>query len=289
MRKNAGMHGGADNDRAPAASLVPMAFVAAAVVVLALLVHGSRKGTIVVQRIAFSATTVQNGKTNRPAPFSVVEITETSADGTDQRDLTSNTFGRAGFQQVVAGQTIELYDPIDNTIFVTTAAGEQRAFDQQATLNTPKGSHISTTTVRLRAVRSFASGRRSVYEQQLAAGQLTVAGRVSIDGRPALKLVQSRATRLPVLNNNSGAYKSLGTIYVSPQTYDPIEEIIRSNLPGITETVLDRWQTYRVLPATSTNRRLVSLTALHPHARIVRSATAYLRASQSETRSSTRP
>jgi hypothetical protein len=288
MRENAAMHAGAESHRASAASLVPMAFAAAAVLVLALLVHGSRKGTIVVQRIAFSATTVQNGKSNRPAPFSIVEITETSADGTDERDLTSNTFGRAGFQQVVAGQTIELYDPIDNTIFVTTAAGEQRAFDQQATLNTPTGSH-TTTTVRLRAVRSFASGRRSVYEQQLAAGQLTVAGRVSIDGRPALKLVQSRATRLPVLNNNSGAYKSLGTMYVTPQTYDPIEEIIRSNLPGITETVLDRWQTYRVLPATTANRRLISLTALHPHARIIHSATGYFRASQSDTRSSTRP
>jgi len=289
MRENAAMHAGAESHRASAASLVPMAFAAAAVLVLALLVHGSRKGTIVVQRIAFSATTVQNGKSNRPAPFSIVEITETSADGTDERDLTSNTFGRAGFQQVVAGQTIELYDPIDNAIFVTTAAGEQRAFDQQATLNTPKGSHTSTTTVRLRAVRSFASGRRSVYEQQLAAGQLTVAGRVSIDGRPALKLVQSRATRLPVLNNNSGAFESADTVYVSPQTYDPIEEIIRSNLPGMTETVLDRWQTYRVLPATSTNRRLLSLTALHPRARIIHSAMGYFRASQSDTRSSTRP
>jgi hypothetical protein len=289
MRENAAMRGGADNHTAPAASLVPMAFVAAAVVVLALLVRGGHTGTIVVQRIAFSATTVQNGKTKRPAPFSIVEITETSADGTDERDLTSNTFARAGFQYLVAGQTVELYDPLDRTIFVTTAAGQQLAFDQQATLNAPKGSHFSTTTVRLRAVRSFAAGRRSVFEQQLDAGQLTVAGRVTIQGRPALRLVQQRATRLPVLNNNSGAFLSADTVYVSPQTYDPIEEVIRSNLPGITETAINRWLTYRVLSATSRNRRLVSLTALHPHARVIHRAMAYLRASQSQTRSSTKP
>jgi hypothetical protein len=289
MRENAAMQGGADKRRASAASLVPIAFVAAVVVVLALLVHGGRKGTIVVQRIVFSATTVQGGKTNRPAPFSVVEITETSADGTDQRDLTSNTFGRAGFQQVLAGQAIELYDPIDRTIFVATQAGEQQAFERQAKLNTPKGFHTSTATVRLHAELGFAAGRRSIYEQQLQAGQLTVAGHVTIDGRPALKLLQSHATRLPVLNNNSGAFESVDTIYVSPQSYDPIEEIIHSNLPGITETVLNRWQKYRVLPATTANRRLISLTALHPHARIIHSATAYFRASQSETRSTTTP
>ena len=42
-----------------------------------------------------------------------------------------------------------------------------------------------------------------------------------------------------------------------------------------------------VLPATPANKRPVSLTARHPRARVVDNAMAFLRASQSETRTTT--
>jgi hypothetical protein len=116
MRENAAVHGHADSHRASAASLVPIAFVAAAVLVLAVLVHESSKGTIVVERITFSATTVYNGKPNRPAPFVTTSIDETSADGTLQRSFTSNSVTRPGYQQVVVGSTLQLYDPAENTV-----------------------------------------------------------------------------------------------------------------------------------------------------------------------------
>jgi hypothetical protein len=88
---------------------------------------------------------------------------------------------------------------------------------------------------------------------------------------------------------------STTTVYVTPGSYEPIESVNRTRLPGVeyvngTKSVgvrtisVTRWRTYRVLPATAANQRLLSLTARHPHARVVDNATAFLRAGQSEIR-----
>jgi hypothetical protein len=288
------MQGGADNRRTSAASLAPMALVAAAVVVLALLVHGSRKGTILVERMAVSATTVENGKANHPTPFVITAIEETSADGTLQRSFTSNSVTRLGYQEVSAGDTIQLYDPADNTVYATTQQAQQRATLAQIRSTAPKGSHVSVGTVHFSSVSypsapdQYAPGLISSFERQLRAGQYRLAGRTTIDGRAALRLVQTRATLLP-LATQSGRFQSRDTAYVAPGSYDPIEGIVRATLPGLRTTVVNRWQGYRVLPVTPANQRLLSLTARHPNARVIDNARAYLRASQSEIRTSTTP
>lgn len=281
MRENAAVHGGADKHRRSAVTLLPMAIVAAVVLALALFVSNGRTGTIVFARMVVSATTTQSGRTSHTALFSILEITETSPDGVEQRVLTSDTFTRPGFQMVVAGQRIELYDPLDDTIFATTQAAEQRAVNAQTGLSQ------AGITARVQYARiSFVPGRRSVFQQQLLAHQYRVAARETIDGRPALKLVPVTANQLLPARHSPGSYASLGTAYVSPRTYDPIEEVNRTRLSGIVSTAIVRWRSYRVLPATSANQRLLSLTARHPHARMIDNARAFLRATQSEQRPS---
>jgi hypothetical protein len=49
---------------------------------------GGKQGTIVVERIAFSATTVHDGKTTHPPPYLLTSIDETSADGKEQQPKT---------------------------------------------------------------------------------------------------------------------------------------------------------------------------------------------------------
>lgn len=282
MRKNAAMRADEDSRMAGWAALAPVVLAAVAVLVIALVVRGSKTGTIVVQKIVLSGTTIQNGQENRPRPFAISEITETSVDGTAQREFTSNSFSRPGFEQVVSGQSIQLYDPLDHTIFETTEAAEQRAVDEEMGLSEPNRTRSSTASSVQYARFSFVPGLRSVFEQQVLAHQYRVAGRQTIDGRPVLKLVPVRVDQLLPAHHRPGSYASLGTAYVSPRTYDPIEQVIRTKLPGVVSTATVRWRLYRVLPATSANQRLLSLTALHPQARIVENARAFLRATQSE-------
>lgn len=284
MRENAAVTGGADNHRGGPASLLPMAAVAVAVLIVALVVASGRTGTIVVQRIMFLARSSQNP----PMRYSVTSITEASAEGTDEGDFEANTFGRPGYQGVATGQTVQLYDPHDNTIYVTTLSAEARALDQEFDVPTAKGSHVrahaSVQRVSSRGV--FIPGRESVYERELRAHQYSVAGRAMIDGHAALRLVQSRASRLGL--DGGGISLSLTTVFVSPRSYDPIEAVVQVKLPGIESTTVERWQVYRVLPATSANQRLLSLAARHPHARIVDSGRAYLRATQTQVRTVSR-
>lgn len=283
------MHGDADRHRASVASLATTAVVAAAVLLLALLVHGNGKGVIVVERITFSSTTVRNGKTNRPAPFVISSIDETTADGTLQRSFTSNSITRPGYQQVIVGDTLQLYDPADNTVYVTTPQAQQRATVAELRSTSPKGSHVSVGIGRGRSVSApeqDVPGRTSVYERQVRAGLYRLVGRTTIDGRAALRLVQTRATVLAI-RNSLGGFVSGDTVYVAPGTYDPIEELSSSTFPGLRTMVVSRWQSYKVLPATPANQRLLSLTARHPTARVVDDARAYLHANQSEIRTTT--
>lgn len=271
---------GADNRRASAVALLPVAVAVAAVLALALIVKGNERGTIVVQRVAISARAVQSGKRNPPVAYSVTEIVETAADGSEERTFTSETFSHPGLQQVTAGQHVQLYDARDNTIFVTTQPAIQRALRAEMGA---AGDDVGVHQVSLRSRLVFSPGRQSVFAQQLHARQYRIAARTTTGGRPALEIVQTHPTRLHGFSV-TGGYRSLTTAYVSPRTYDPIEEITHMSLPGVTDTVVERWTEYRVLSSTTGNERLLSLTALHPHARIVDGARAFLQATQSEQR-----
>lgn len=275
------MHGGADSPRASPGALISVVVVVVAVLVLALVVKANQTGTIVVERIVLSASSTTGTYTQHSSSFATTEITETDANGADVRDLESNDFSWPGFQQVTAGQRIELYDPLDNTIFVTTQPAVQRAINQQMRALLHGGGSARSTSVQYAAAqRVFTPGRRSVYAQEVLAHRYRVIGRTTIDGRPALKLF--RATPLQGFTG-PGDYKSFDTMYVSPRTYDPIEDITRARIPGARTRTVQRWSVYRVLRATTANRRMLSLTALHPGAAIVHGARAYLRATQSQT------
>jgi hypothetical protein len=288
IRENAAVHGGSATKTPSSASLIPMAFVAVGVVVLALLVSGvlwrNTNGTIVVQRITLSFTTHVRDRTNHSRSISVITITETSAAGTEQRSFTSSSFTRPGFQQVAAGKTLQLYDPVDNTVYVTTEQAQQRATVEQMKASAPKGATVNVGVGKLQAVSangvSYAPGGTSVYEQWLHDGSYKLVGRTTIDGAVALKLIQSNPTRLPV-PSPSGRFASTTIVYVTPGSYDPIETVNRTKLPGVLAISATRWHTYRVLPATAANKRLLSLTARHPQARVVHNAMAFLRATQS--------
>lgn len=279
------MRGDADRHRPSAAALLPIAAIAGIVLAVALLVSSSQTGTIVLQRISLAAHATQSGQANPPVAFSMTEISQTAANGTLQREFISNSFYRLGDEQTFTPQGgLELYDAHNNTIFSTTQSDLQRALEAQAGASPPKGAHVNTSVgrvQRLSAQYMFVPGKRSIFEQGLLAHEYRIAGPALIDGRPALKLVQSRSSRAALEGAAHGLSTDL-TIYVTPVTFAPIEEIVRTRLPGVQSTAIERWLAYRVMPATNRNTRLLSLIARHPHARIVRDASAYLRAGQSQ-------
>jgi hypothetical protein len=269
-----------------------MAFVAIGVLVLALVVSGNtRPGTIVVQRITMTSTTATAGKAHRLMAFSISTITETSANGTDERSLTSSSFARSGVETATAGDTIQLYDPADDTIYVTTQQAQLRAFIAELGRTGPKevlrGVGVGKMQVISASSVGYAPGRTGSNGQFLRQDGYRLAGRTSIDGHAAIRFVQgSKPTVVAPGSNsggsNAGSFESRTTMYVAPGSYAPIETVNTAKLGATMTTSVTRWQTYRVLRATPANQWLVSLTARHPQARVVDSAVAYIRASQSD-------
>jgi hypothetical protein len=279
------VHRGSATKTPSSTSLIPMAFVAVAVVVLALVVSGkTRHGTIVVQRIAIGSSTSHGGKTFHQRTVSVTAITEVSANGQLQRGFTSNSITRLGFQQTDAGSTLQLYDPADNTIYVTTEQAQLRAAMAPLETHTSKGTTSGVGVGRMQTVSGssvgYLPGTSSPYGQWLHKSGYKLDGRTTIDGRAAIELVQP----VPVGPSKSRGFTSRVTVYLAPRSPDPIETVDNLSLSGMRATSVERWSTYRVLPATPTNLRLLSLTDRHPHARVIDNAEAYLHASQSEIR-----
>ena len=285
MRENAAMHGGADRPKASAAALLPVALVAAVVLAVALVVKGGETGTIVIERTSISAFSTENGRTEHAPPSYFTEITEAAADGTEQRTFIADSLSRPGFQQLSGGRMMQLYDPLNNTVFETTLSAWKRAVDAEMGIRTSgTGSSVRQVSAHFYSLGSeFGPGRESIPQQQLRAHQSRISGRTTIDGRPALELIQHQQNPLPS-HGGSTEEPFVSIEYVEPGTYDPIEEITKSTFAGIKQTVIDRWASYTVLPADSKTQRLVSLTARHPGARIVISARGYVQADQSEIR-----
>lgn len=115
----------------------------------------------------------------------------------------------------------------------------------------------------------------SAIQARLQHHQLTVDGLTTIDGRPALKLVSP-----------ADSSQDLSTqYYVDPQTYAPIKNVFRSggDLSIIT------FHRYEVLPDTPRNRKLLSLTARHPTARVDNSHADYVKAEPQLSNDSRKP
>ncbi len=245
---------------------------------------GHRPGTIVIQQIRLASTVRFTQDKKRPASTSVITtttVTETSVKGDEQRVLSTTSFQGRGHQQVIAGNSLEFYDSSDDTIYTTTQQALQAATIRRMKRTAPKGSAVGIASVTFTGIGGDdAPGRISVFEQQLRQHLYRLDGQTTIDGHPALRLVPSHRA-VVLMNPDTGAHQLLGTVYLAPKTYYPIKEVTNtSNLvPGISDSLVEDWSEYRVLPATTANQRLVSLTALHPHARVVHSADAYLQAS----------
>lgn len=281
------MPGAANTTGTSPSSLLPMAVVAIGVLALALAVSGAlwrnTTGTIVLQRIVFTSTGGFIGAPNRRERFSFMSAVESSPNGTELRSLTSSSGMRPGFQESNAGETIALYDAADNTIYETTEPAWQRAVNAQFNRNAPKGSHTTSATLHSSyAYASHTPGTMSVYEQELRAGQYRLGRRTTIDGRPALELIPTqRAVRS---GPHSEIRQIFDPVYVSPKAFAPIQQVVDTTVPGQRTRTVERWLTYRVFAATSANLWRVSLTARHPHARVVHSATGFLRASDTSAR-----
>ena len=121
----------------------------------------------------------------------------------------------------------------------------------------------------------FSPGHDSVFEQQLRRHLYKLAGRTTLAGRPALKLVPAHGSTALI----NGQYQLLGSVYVSPRTYTPIREVVND---GTGNSFVLEWTRYTVQPDTAANRRLLSLTARHPDARIVHGIGAFIAAQTQE-------
>ena len=263
------------------AALVPGLLSGCTLSTSLLAAHNS--GTVVVEvtRMEFATTPTAAGGAER----GTVQTTTTRSITEGQTSFTEGSYMRPGYQQVQTGDSFQLYDPGDNTIYETTERAWQAAATRQFETNQPKGAESSSGTgVSFSYGPSYTAGRMSVFEQQLRAHLYTLAGHTKIDGRVALKLVS--AHRAVSLSAHSRVHVALGTVYVTPGTYYPIRQVNHMAFgPGLGATTLvENWLVYKVLPATPANLKLVSLTARHPSARVVHSATGYLAASNSETK-----
>jgi len=270
MRENAAMHGNADRHRASVASLAPIAVVAAAVLVLALLARGGGNGTIVVQRIVAPISKINGPRTQ----ISFLTVTETSASGRMSRYLSESRLGASNatrYGSAFAGATLEQYVPADNTVYVMSDAAYNAANRAYIARRFPH------ERVRVQPLLFFdgswlAPGRESFFKVQLEKHDYQVAGRTTIDGHRTLKLVPAPGRQTIAFSSHlRQGQMQLLTAYVTPRAYDPIEERADGSVRYL-------WTEYRVLPATNANERLLSLTAEYPHAHISHSATAYIRA-----------
>jgi len=238
-------------------------------------------GTIVVEltRMQVATDVTANGGAKR----STAQTTTTMSITGRQTSFFEGSFTRPGYQQAQTGDWLELYDPSDHTIYVTTRRAWEAATTRQFDQSLPKGPESTSSSSSISFTYAYAPGRTSVFEQQLRAHLYKLAGQTKIDGRIALKLVPTH--RAVAGSAHPGAHEVLGTVYVEPGTYDPIKEVTHTGLgPDFGTTIVDTWLVYKVLPATAANLKLLSLKARHPSARVVHSASGYLKASNSESK-----
>jgi hypothetical protein len=145
---------------------------------------------------------------------------------------------------------------------LTITATQARALrDGTAMVQTDPDSR-ARTTFHLKVVPAFReavqdSDPTAAIRTQLAAGKLHVAGRTTIAGRAAIRLVGQHGR----IEDD-----------VAPGAYNPIRTIT-TNRAG-TSTIT--YRQYRTLPITPANHRLLLLTHRHPGAKVIHNDRAYL-------------
>jgi hypothetical protein len=270
-------------------------------------VHQPDSGTKVVRRpdsVANGGTIVvvvvrtRDGSAKSATTFTTRGAAEISPGGVEQTSVDTTSFMGRGFEAMSSGNSEGIYDPTNDTVYETNQNAELGASMQQLTKTGRelrqrlKSSHPSaqasqrtTTTIIGPSSKQYDSfvamsepgldGLSEMFVPHVGRHE-HVAARVTIDGHRALKLAQAWYMTDMGAMGEVGGY---GTMYVAPQTYEPVRDV----LPNGDDTVTNNWLSYRVLPATQANLKLVSLTAPHPGARVSHSATGFLRAQNDAT------
>jgi hypothetical protein len=225
-----------------------------------------KPGTIVIQDQNFTVWSTIGAPDKPLLSGGGTTITETSANGAEEVVFSAPRFA-PGFQAVSAGDARQLYDPTTKKIYETTLQALKRLVLKRYGPDSGYQDAISFDP-------AITPGRTSVFEQELRRGLYKLDGHVTINGRQGLKLAPAHGT-VVIMDPKTGAHQVLGTVYVTPYGYAPIKEVLslHHHRTGVTN-----WSLYKVLPDTKANHQLVSLTARHPHARIVHGAAAYINA-----------
>jgi hypothetical protein len=261
-----------------------------------------RSGTPVMRRrkgVANGGTVVvvvvrtRDGNAKSATTFTTRGAAEISPRGVEQTSVDTASFMDRGFEAMSSGNNEGIYDPTNNTVYETNQDAELGAAMQQLTKTGRqlrqrlKSSQPSTqasqrtTTVDITpsskqydfwvsTTEPGLDGLSEMFVPHIGRRERVVA-RVKIDGHPALKLAQAWYMTDLGADGEVGGY---GTMYATPKSYEPVRDV----LPNGDDAVTNNWLSYRVLPATRANLKLVSLTALHPGARVSHSASSFLQA-----------
>jgi hypothetical protein len=237
-----------------------------------------KPGTILIQKLTLRSSSTARGTTNQAPLNTLTTITETPANISNQQVFFSSSLA-PGYQQANGPDTMELYDPATSTIYATTQADWLRDTDGQAQGATTTGAELNAGLMYV-AASGEAGAHTNIFEEQLQRHLFKIAGRTTVDGRTALKLVRSRGAFI-MMNPDSGAFQDVSTVYVSPRSYALIREVATTT-GGV--TVIANWSLYKALADTAANARMLSLRARHPQARVVHGAAAFVAAENQPTK-----
>ena len=272
-----------------------------------------KPGTIVVSKNRVTA----RSSSGRLSNFTIETVYETPANPGPQNSLYVSTEHVPGMpsEQAVSGGDEEVYLSRTNTIYISSiwgpyitkgktpgtfiytppkappgpsgtlpakplmlTAAQAHALLDGADMVTGNlsGSHVPYhVTLSVAPVTHFPSETQAV-RSLLKSHDIRVVGLTTVDGRPAIKLAGPKFDpRHPAGGGGAGGVE----IWVDPKTYVPIKEVV-DRLPLFENT--QTWIEYQTLPITPVNERLVSLIARHPHARIDRNRSDYLRAANGD-------
>ncbi len=254
----------------------------------------SRNGATIVVVVVRT----RNGTARRATTFTTRGAAEISPGGVERSSVATASFMARGFESMSSGGREGIYDPTNNTVYETNWEAELGASMQQlrnegTQLRQRLNSSHPSAQASQRTMTTIGKPHSKLYDSLVGMTEPGLDGlsdmfvphvgrhervvaRVFIDGHPALKLAPAwYMTDLGAIGEVGG----YGTMYVTPGTYEPVRDV----LPNGKDTVINNWLSYRVLPATRANLKLVSLTALHPGARVSHSATGFLRAQKDAT------
>jgi outer membrane lipoprotein-sorting protein len=172
--------------------------------------------------------------------------------------------GGARLETLQVNGSTQVYDAATNTIYTNSSGaynggGNTPQSPPPNKAGAAKGGSVGTGPAKPVTPTQSRDPYRGKILSILHSGAVTVAGHTTVDGRDAL-----------ILAGKDGQT----TIYVDPQTYQPIQFRTSTGAGTVTTT----FQTYEELPRNPANDALVSLTAQHPSASIDNSAADYLAA-----------